>query len=252
MIESLYKLLTSFGYTDPLHPPVTHMPIGLAIGAFVFFVVAIIFKRKQLVITARHVSILALIFAFPTILFGVFDWIHFYHGVLLPAIEIKMILAAILLVLLGIGIVLGSEVKPHNVWMTILYTACVAVVVALGWFGGGLVYGRTGASKPAAVSAAPAQPSTAKPPAALGDATAGQTVFADNCQACHANGQNLIVPTLPIRGSKRLASLDSFVAFVRNPAMPDGTEGQMPPFPADVLSDTQAKNLYAYVTTAWK
>ncbi|HTX73084.1 MAG TPA: c-type cytochrome [Rectinemataceae bacterium] len=251
MIEALYKFLGSVGYTDPIHAPVTHMPVGLAIGAFIFFVVAIIFKRQQLVITARHVSILALLFAFPTILFGVFDWIHFYHGVLLPAIKIKMVLAGSLVVLLGIGVILGSEVKLHSLWMTIIYALCVGMVVALGWFGAGLIYGRGAAAAASAPAPAPAQSSAAKP-AVAGDVKAGQALFADNCQACHSNGQNVIVPELPIRGSKRLATLTGFVAFIRSPSMPDGSAGQMPPFPADTISDAQATDLYAYVTTAWK
>lgn len=261
MIDSLYRLLASLGYTDPLHAPVTHMPIGLVMGAFVFFVVALIFKRRQLVITARHVSILALIFVFPTILFGVFDWVHFYHAALLPAIKIKMVLAGSLSVLLAIGIILGGDAKPHNLWMVILYAACVGCVVALGWFGAGLIYGRSSgaaavshAAAPAGASAAPAAQGAAPPAqsAAGGNAAAGQRLFADNCQACHANGQNVVVSSLPIRGSKRLASLNGFVAFVRAPSMPDGSEGDMPAFPASALSDAQVKDLYAYVTSAWK
>jgi len=102
MIEALYRFLKSVGYEHPIHSPIVHMPIGLITGAFVFFVIAILFKRKQLVLSARHASILALAFAFPTILFGVFDWIHFYHAALIPAIKYKMVLASAVLVLLAI------------------------------------------------------------------------------------------------------------------------------------------------------
>ena len=44
---------------------------------------AVIFGRKNLITTARHVSILAFIFVFPTILFGVIDWMHYYHAALI-------------------------------------------------------------------------------------------------------------------------------------------------------------------------
>jgi mono/diheme cytochrome c family protein len=253
MIETLYRILVGFGYTDPLHAPVTHMPIGLVVGGFVFFVVALIFKRKNLIMTARHVSILALIFAFPTILFGVFDWIHFYHGVLMPAIKIKMALAGSLLVVLGLGIILGSEVKLRSLAMGLLYGLGVVLVVGLGWFGGGIVYGRSSAigAAPAPAVSGPA-PSAGSAAGAAGNAQSGQAIFAANCQACHAGGANVIVSSLPIKGSKRLARLDTFVAFLRAPTMPDGSEGSMPPFGKDVVGDAQAKDLYAYVTTAWK
>jgi len=36
MIEFIYQTLTKFGYTHPLHPTLTHVPIGLVIGAFLF------------------------------------------------------------------------------------------------------------------------------------------------------------------------------------------------------------------------
>jgi uncharacterized membrane protein len=65
MIEALYRFLKSVGYEHPIHSPDVHMPIGLITGAFVFFVIAILFKRKQLVLSARHASILALAFAVP-------------------------------------------------------------------------------------------------------------------------------------------------------------------------------------------
>ncbi len=110
MIDSMYKLLAKLGFTDPLHPAVVHIPIGLVIGAFVFFVVALIFKRKQLVLTARHASILALVFALPSILFGVLDWIHFYHAAPHTGHPNQDgAAAAALVILLTLGIVLGGK-----------------------------------------------------------------------------------------------------------------------------------------------
>jgi mono/diheme cytochrome c family protein len=270
LINSLYRQLNALGFTDPIHSPMTHIPIGLVIGAFVFFAVALIFKRKQLVLTARYVSILALIFVFPTILFGVFDWIHFYHAAPMPAIKVKMALAAALIVLLVVGIVLGGRAKPHNGWMMIIYALCLFDVVGLGYFGAGIIYGRdTGAVKLSAAAstapdaraqavpaqtqatsaAAPTAPASATP---AGDAKLGRRIFADNCEGCHTNGGNVFVSTLPVRGSKKLSSLDGFIAFIRNPTMPNGSQGSMPPFPASALSASGAKDLYAYVTKAWK
>jgi|WetSurMetagenome_2_1015567.scaffolds.fasta_scaffold106940_2 uncharacterized membrane protein len=142
MIDDLYALLARFGFIDPLHSPITHMPIGLVTGALIFFLVALIFKRKTLVLTARHASILAFIFVFPTILLGVFDWVHFYHATLYTPIKIKMGLAAVALVLIGAGIILGSEIKLHKISLTIIYAASFITVVGLGYFGSGIIYGR--------------------------------------------------------------------------------------------------------------
>jgi hypothetical protein len=108
----------------------------------IFFLTAIVFKRKNLVLTARHASILAFIFAFPTILLGVMDWIHFYHATLFTPIKIKMALASVALIVLGAGIILGSEIKLHTMTMTILYVTAFFAMIGLGYFGSGIVYGR--------------------------------------------------------------------------------------------------------------
>lgn len=244
MIETLYRFLANLGFTDPLHAPIVHVPIGLVIGAFVFFVVALIFKRKQLVLTARHVSILALVFAFPSILFGVLDWIHFYHAKLFPVIQIKMALAAGLLVLLGLGIILGGKATMRDAVMVLVYCLSFAAVVALGFFGAKLVYG---SFNPSASASAPAPSSSA-----LAGFEPGRALFAANCQSCHPGGGNSIVASLPIKGSKRLAGLASFEAFLRAPAMPDGAEGDMPAFGPDVLAPAEVKDLYSFLAAEYK
>jgi len=157
MIDDLYAILARFGFSEPLHSPITHMPIGLVVGALVFFLVAIIFKKKNLVLTARHASILAFIFVFPTILLGVFDWIHFYHATLYTPIKIKMGLATFAMLLLGAGIILGSEIKLHSIAMTVIYALTALVMVGLGYFGAGIIYGRgLEINKPGQVVSAPA------------------------------------------------------------------------------------------------
>jgi uncharacterized membrane protein len=142
MIDDLYALLAKFGFNEPLHSPVTHMPIGLAMGALIFLLVALFFKKKEMILTARHASILAFIFVFPTILLGVFDWVHFYHATLYPPIKIKMALASLAFIFLGAGIILGSEIKLHRISMTVLYALVCIVMTGLGYFGAGIVYGR--------------------------------------------------------------------------------------------------------------
>jgi mono/diheme cytochrome c family protein len=259
MIDALYQLLARIGFTDPLHAPITHIPIGLVIGAFCFFYVAVIFKKKNLFLTARHVCILAFIFVFPTILFGVMDWLHFFRGALIPPIKMKMILASCLIVLLGTGIVLGSEMRVRSAPMMVIYALAVICVVGLGWYGARIVYGNWAGSQPAAETAVPATPTPSGAaaaggaPAAPSAARLGERLFAANCAACHPGGANVVVPQLPLKGAKQLATQDTFVSFIRNPMMPDGSAGQMPAFPADQLSEKDAGDLYQYILAQqWK
>jgi uncharacterized membrane protein len=247
MIEALYRFLRNLGFTDPLHPPIVHVPIGLVIGALVFFAVALIFKRRQLVLTARHVSILALVFAFPSILFGALDWIHFYHAAPIPAIRVKIVLATALLILLTLGIILGGKGKSRNAAIIAIYVLSFFDVVGLGYFGASLVY-RQDASL--ASTAVPASGTKAAP--SSDGAEAGMALFESNCQACHPGGGNSVAPGYPIKGSKRMSSLEQFESFLRAPTMRDGKAGDMPPYGTDMLTSGQVKELYAFVTKAYK
>jgi uncharacterized membrane protein len=89
MFEFIYQPLTNLGYNHPIHPTLTHVPIGMAMGAFIFVLIAVITRKKNLAQTARHCSVLALIGPVPTALLGLMDWQHFYGGLLL--FPIKMV-----------------------------------------------------------------------------------------------------------------------------------------------------------------
>jgi uncharacterized membrane protein/cytochrome c5 len=155
MIESIYQTLANFGYTHPLHPTLTHLPIGLVMGSFFFALAALIFHRTSLSQSARHCAVLALLAAFPTVLLGLMDWQHFYGGAFLFPIMMKLVLAGILIVLLVLAVVFGIRGEKLSKNVISLYVACLLVVVALGYFGGELVYGT---KRPAAeLSEAPAQ-----------------------------------------------------------------------------------------------
>src|SRR5208337_5013369 len=95
-------------------------------------------------------------------------------GAMLAPIKYKMILASAVLVLLAIGIVMGSELSVRAAPMMVVYALAVVGVVGLGWFGGKLVYGGWSPAPPAA----PAAQAGASVPA-------GQRLFAANCSACH-------------------------------------------------------------------
>jgi mono/diheme cytochrome c family protein len=246
MIDWFYGVLAGLGYSHPVHPTMTHMPIGLVTGALTLVIVALIARKERLALSARHAFIVAFAFAIPTILLGVMDWIHFYHAAWIPAIKAKIILASILLVLLVVGMILGRRGNAMSPVMIVIYALSFLTAVGLGYFGGNLVYGEA----PAAASPPAAQAS--RPPASAVEIRAGRAVFTANCQACHANGGNVIVATLPLKSSAKLDSFDSFVAFVRDPKMPDGSAGNMPTFTPGILSDSDARSLYAYILDARK
>ena len=65
-MESVYQVLAKIGYTHPLHPTLTHLVMGLVMGAFVFLLIAKFFRRGSLAQTARHCIVLALISLLPT------------------------------------------------------------------------------------------------------------------------------------------------------------------------------------------
>ena len=256
MIDSLYQFLARIGFPDPLHAPITHVPIGLVIGAFCFFSFAVIFGRSSMYLTARHVSILAFLFVFPTILFGVLDWIHFFKGALIQPIKMKMILASAVMLLLGTGIILGAEVKVRSVPMMVIYALAVIAVVGLGWYGARLVYGGFNARAAEAPAAAPAAaPVGSAAPAAPSPVRLGQRIFSANCASCHPAGGNVIEASLPLKTSRRLATEAAFISFIRSPAMPNGSAGAMPAFAESQVSAREAGDLYAYIQSmipAWK
>lgn len=221
-INAFYGFLNSLGYSHPIHPALVHMPIGLAIGAFVFAWIALLFKKKALAQSARYCSILSFLFLFPAMLFGFMDWRHFFNGAWLVPIDIKLILAGILLVLQVIGLFLGSKGRVGARSLLVVYTLCLVMVVGLGYFGAQLVY----------AGKAQATPEQYK---------AGERIFLANCSVCHPHGGNVIKPTVPIINSPKLKDLKTFIKWIRHPVPP------MPIFSPSKLSDQQADELYQYV-----
>ena len=141
MVEFIYQTLTKFGYTHPLHPTLTHVPIGLVIGAFIFAIIGLIFKRANLAQTARHCAVLALIAAVPTAILGILDWQHFYGGSLLFTIKMKLVLAGVLLIFLFLAVIFGFFGETFSKIVLSMYVLCLLTAVGLGYFGGELVYG---------------------------------------------------------------------------------------------------------------
>jgi mono/diheme cytochrome c family protein len=229
MFDPIYEFLAKLGYTHPIHPTEVHMPIGLVVASLVFIYIAVIFRRHNLEQTVRHCIILAFIWIFPTMLFGYMDWQHFYAGAWLFPIKVKLATATLLAVLLLLAVIVGHQKGPTSKAAVTLYTLCFLAVVVLGYFGGQLVYGIKGSSAPTNYST-------------------GRKIFATNCSACHPNGTNAIMPNLPLKGSAKLDQFKTFLAFLRDPTLPHGKPGPMPVFPPSKISDSEANELYEYIT----
>lgn len=234
MIEFIYQTLARFGYSHPLHPTLTHVPIGMVIGSFLFVLVALIFRRSNLAQTAEHCTVLALIGALPTALLGLMDWQHFYGGLFLFPIKMKLTLAGILIVFLILAVIFGFLGESFSKIVVSLYVLCLLCVIGLGYFGGELVYGTRGSA--AEVSEGPA--------------AEGALVFQQNCSACHLTDSTAtkIGPGLkgifksakfPVSGWP--ATEENFRKQLKKPF------GKMPPF--GHLTSEQVDALIAYLKT---
>jgi uncharacterized membrane protein len=139
-VEGLYSFLAAVGFTHPLHPMLTHIPMGMIIGMVIFALLGLIWKNATLDQTAFHCSVLALIFVGPVIVAGILDWLQFQQGEWNGYIIAKMILGGILTVLLAASVIIkqkgGSPKK-----MLLIYLLCLACAGGLGYSGGELVYG---------------------------------------------------------------------------------------------------------------
>jgi uncharacterized membrane protein len=169
MFEFIYDILAKIGYTHPLHPTITHVPIGLVIAAFVFVLVAWFFQRTFLFQTARHCIILALISVLPAAALGYMDWQHNFGGALVLPIKMKLILAGLLFIFLFAASLFGTRAQTNVKGLIGVYALCLLIVIALGYFGGELVYGK-------------------KIPIAKiegGLAKEGAAIFNKNCIQCH-------------------------------------------------------------------
>jgi uncharacterized membrane protein len=236
MIDWLYRTLASLGYTHPLHAAMTHLPIGLVLGAFVFAIGARALGRPNLTVTARHCIVLALIMVIPTMLLGYCDWQHFYGGAWIFPIKMKLGLASLLLVLLTGAVIRGRTLERRSRGFLFIYFLCALNVMALGYFGGDLVFG--------------ARKAAASGP--LKEKQVSGVQFMAHCSSCHPQGGNAIKPNFPLRSAPQLRDFPTFLAYIRSPKARDGSDTVMPPFPPERLTDGQAKEIYDYVITAFR
>lgn len=140
MIEQFYAFLEMVGFGHPLHPMLTHVPMGMIIGAVLFSLLGVQFKKTSLILTAHHCATLALVFIVPVIIAGILDWQQFLEGEWEALIIIKMILGFVLTILLALA-VFQQRAGASNKKMLIFYLLCLATAGGLGYSGGELVYG---------------------------------------------------------------------------------------------------------------
>jgi len=227
MIDFIFQAFGKMGYTHPLHPPMTHLPMGLLVAAFIFALVALLFRRTILPsLSYDRIILLAIIFAFPTIFLGYADWQHYYYGAWLHPIKVKFVLSGVFLILLFIGLICGRKAGGESKGALAIYALCFLSVTGLGFYGAQLSL----EEKPVA------------PTEAVNRFQAGEKLFATDCSSCHPQKSDIF-------NSPQFVNLSTFLAFMRNPVGPGGTPSKMPPFLADKITDDQGLKLYQYLVT---
>jgi uncharacterized membrane protein len=141
MIELIYQTLAKIGYSHPLHPAITHIPMGMIIGGFLFALGSVVMKKDDLAKAAHYCYTLALIFVLPTMMLGYMDWQYKFDAEWNRLILTKIILAVMLTVILVITFFYGKNVKIDSKQKLILYVICFAIAMGLGFIGGELQYG---------------------------------------------------------------------------------------------------------------
>jgi uncharacterized membrane protein len=232
-MDFIYQFLESIGYTHPIHPPLTHMPIGLVVGALILRLAAIFSDRASLARAAFYCLVLALVFAVPTVLVGVMDWQHYYSGAWVFPIKMKIPLTILLFILLAGGVGLGWRGHADSKPFLAICLLSFLTVVGLGYFGGELAL------------APRLCPSVSQ------EYQVGAKIYTDFCAACHPNGGNIFDARLPVRGSKHLENLTDFSSLMRHPHRHDSSPPTMPAFPPEKLSDEQMRELYEYIINAF-
>jgi len=229
MFDSLYEFLADIGYGHPLHPMFVHTASGVPTVALILALVALLSRRLEFAKSARHCMVLALIFSFPAVFFGVTDWEYFYSGVWLEPITIKIVLACALMIFLGFAIFFGRGGRVASRLALASYLLAFVCVVALGYFGAELAFGT-------------------KVPAAPPEYQVGEKIYMKNCSACHPFGGNIVNAKLSVTGAPQLVEFRIFLLYLRDPKQPKPAVPLMPIVPPTKISDEQAKQLFDYIT----
>jgi len=141
MTDIIFEFLNNLGFTHPLHPALTHIPMGMVMGAFIFRAASFLPKLRFLAKTGYHCIILGLLGVFPTVFAGYLDWQHTFGGVWEFLIILKMTLAVVLTILLVTITFIDDPENPKFDKITLFYVLTILVAIGLGYSGGELQYG---------------------------------------------------------------------------------------------------------------
>jgi mono/diheme cytochrome c family protein/uncharacterized membrane protein len=227
-IEQVYQFLNSLGYFHPIHPPVTHMPIGLVFGALLLGLLSLIFRQQAMGKAARYSMVIAFVFLFPAALLGYMDWQHYFAGGWLQPIKVKIVLVALLFLFLCAALIFGRKAETVSGKLLVSYLLCFLTAMGLGFFGGQLVY-------------------SGKTPVGPPEFREGERLFNNNCSGCHPYGGNIADQSSPLWGSPELKDSNTLLRFIHDPRTDSGKRGIMPPFLPSRVSDAQAKQLWLYI-----
>ncbi|MCF6247592.1 MAG: hypothetical protein L3J69_09550 [Desulfobacula sp.] len=141
MTEVIFEFLGKIGFVHPLHPALTHIPMGMVMGAVTFRMASFLPKLKMLARTGYHCIILGLLGIFPTAFSGYLDWQNTFGGEWEFLIILKMVLAGILLIVLTTIAIIDDPEQPKLDKRTLLYLLTILLAIGLGFSGGQLQYG---------------------------------------------------------------------------------------------------------------
>ncbi len=141
MTETIFEFLSNVGFAHPLHPALTHIPMGMVMGAVIFRLASFLPKLKMLAKTGYHCVILGLLGIAPTAFTGYLDWQHRYQGAWEFLIILKMVLATVLAIVLISIAVMDDPENPKFDKKTGFYILIVLLSIGLGFSGGELQYG---------------------------------------------------------------------------------------------------------------
>ena len=141
MTEFIFEFLNKIGFTHPLHPALTHIPMGMVMGAVVFRAASFVPKLRFLAKTGYHCIILGLLGVFPTAFAGYLDWQHTFCGAWEFLIILKITLAIVLTILLATITFIDDPENPRFDKISFFYLLTMVVAIGLGFSGGELQYG---------------------------------------------------------------------------------------------------------------
>lgn len=141
MINAVYETLARYGFVHPLHPAMTHLPMGMVMGSFVFTISYMVMRKPDLLTTAHYCIVLALLGVFPTAVLGFMDWQHKFAGEWSGIILSKIFLFVIFTFLLVVTFQAGRKENRAYMKYLLLNAMLLACAIGLGFMGSELLYG---------------------------------------------------------------------------------------------------------------